>query len=59
MNKRIWTIGHSTRSADEFVKLLAMHKIGMLVDIRSFPGSRRYPQFNKESVWQQSWLSGE
>lgn len=43
----IWTIGHSTREADQFVQVLTAHQIGALVDVRSFPGSRRYPHFNK------------
>lgn len=43
----IWTVGHSTRSANEFKELLIAHRIGVLVDVRSFPGSRRYPHFNK------------
>ena len=44
----IWTIGHSTRSIDEFIEALKSFKIETLVDVRSFPGSRRYPQFSKE-----------
>ena len=47
---QLWTIGHSTRSAEEFAHLLQVHKISTLVDVRSFPGSRRYPQFNKSSL---------
>lgn len=51
MNRKIiWTIGHSTRDAAEFLELLVMHDIRLLVDIRSFPGSRRYPHFNKENL---------
>ena len=46
----IWTIGHSTRSADEFNEILLAHGIGAVVDVRSFPGSRRYPQFNKPEL---------
>ena len=46
----IWTIGHSTRSAEEFNHILDVHEIAVLVDVRSFPGSRRYPQFNKEKL---------
>src|SRR5512139_2744436 len=49
-NLKVWTIGHSTKSADEFGRLLASHNIETLVDVRSFPGSRRYPQFNKSSL---------
>ena len=46
----IWTIGHSTRSVDEFNEILLAHQIGALVDVRSFPGSRRYPHFNKQEL---------
>lgn len=49
-NKTIWTIGHSTRSLDDLVEMLHSFQIEMLVDIRSFPGSRRYPHFNKEAL---------
>jgi uncharacterized protein (DUF488 family) len=44
----IWTIGHSTRTLEDFLALLRTHKIESLVDVRHYPGSRRYPQFNKE-----------
>jgi uncharacterized protein (DUF488 family) len=47
---RLWTVGHSTRSAEEFNEILAAHYIEALVDVRSFPGSRRYPQFNKQQL---------
>jgi uncharacterized protein (DUF488 family) len=47
---RLWTIGHSTRSADELNEILCAHKIEALVDVRTFPGSRRYPQFNKQQL---------
>ncbi|MFL5751950.1 MAG: DUF488 family protein [Bacteroidia bacterium] len=50
MDKIIWTIGHSTRTLQEFLDLLMSFKIQLLVDIRSFPGSRRYPHFNKEEL---------
>jgi uncharacterized protein (DUF488 family) len=46
----IWTIGHSTRTADDFNEILLAHGIGALVDVRSFPGSRRYPHFNKPEL---------
>ncbi len=49
---RVWTVGHSTRSADEFSSILMAHQIACLVDVRSFPGSRRYPQFNKPELKQ-------
>ena len=44
---KIWTIGHSTRSAENFKEIVVAHGIDVLVDVRTFPGSRRYPQFNK------------
>ena len=44
---KIWTIGHSTHSAEEFNAILSAHAIELLVDVRTYPGSRRYPQFNK------------
>lgn len=51
--REIWTIGHSTRSTEEFLALLHEHEIDSLIDVRSFPGSRRYPQFGRETmiVW--------
>jgi uncharacterized protein (DUF488 family) len=47
---RIWTIGHSTRTIDVFISLLDEHGIRLLADVRSLPGSKRYPQFNKEAL---------
>jgi uncharacterized protein (DUF488 family) len=41
----IWTVGHSTRSIDEFLAVLAAHDIELVADVRRFPGSRRLPQF--------------
>ena len=46
--KKIWTIGHSTHPFEEFVVMLKSFQIELVADIRSFPGSRRYPHFNKE-----------
>ena len=50
MQKTIYTIGHSTRTSGEFIALLETYSIEMLVDVRSYPGSRRYPHFNKENL---------
>lgn len=47
---RIYTIGHSTRSLDELVRLLEEHDVTRLADIRRYPGSRRYPHFAGESL---------
>ncbi len=46
----IWTAGHSTRTGEEFTEILKAHGIDLLVDVRSFPGSRRYPQFNRSAL---------
>ena len=46
----IWTIGHSTLTAEKFGEILLAHEIKVLVDVRSFPGSRRLPQFNKAEL---------
>ena len=47
---RIWTIGHSTRRIDEFISLLKENEIKLLADVRAWPGSKRYPQFNKDAL---------
>ena len=47
---RIWTIGHSTRSINDFISLLEENGIMLLADVRSWPGSKRYPQFNREAL---------
>jgi len=49
---RLWTIGHSTRKIDQFTSLLEENGIKLVVDVRSLPGSKRYPQFNKEALAQ-------
>ncbi len=46
----IWTIGHSTRPIEEFIEALNAFEIKLLADVRSFPGSHRHPQFNKENL---------
>src|ERR1700722_11410026 len=46
----IWTIGHSTRTIDDFINLLREYRIATLVDVRHFPGSRRFPHFNKAQL---------
>lgn len=49
-HRTIYTIGHSTRGLDEFIAMLRSFGIRNLVDIRSLPGSRKYPQFNRENL---------
>ena len=48
--RSIWTIGHSTRQLDELIALLNSFSILHVVDIRNFPGSKRFPHFNKEAL---------
>ncbi|HEX8690934.1 MAG TPA: DUF488 domain-containing protein [Longimicrobium sp.] len=46
----VYTIGHSTRTIEQFVALLEEHGIELLVDVRRFPGSRRHPQFGSAAL---------
>ena len=46
----LYTIGHSTRTLDEFIALLKSYGIILLVDVRTVPRSRHNPQFNKETL---------
>jgi uncharacterized protein (DUF488 family) len=48
--KKIWTIGHSTRSREEFLEALLAFQIEVLVDVRRFPGSKKFPHFNVEAL---------
>jgi len=45
-----YTIGHSTRTLDEFVELLKAYSVTFVVDVRTVPRSRHNPQFNKETL---------
>jgi len=47
---QLFTIGHSTHSLEQFLALLTGHRIEALVDIRRFPRSRKFPQFNREDL---------
>ena len=46
----VMTIGHSTRTIDEFIALLQAHAASQVVDVRTIPRSRHNPQFNKDSL---------
>jgi len=50
MIAQIWTIGHSTREIDKFISALEANAIKLIADVRFLPGSKRYPQFNRESL---------
>ena len=47
---RIWTVGHSTRSAEEFLAHLQAQDINGVADVRAFPNSRRHPHFGREKL---------
>jgi uncharacterized protein (DUF488 family) len=47
---RLYTIGHSTRSAEELLELLRRNGVRQLVDVRAFPGSRRHPHFGRDAL---------
>lgn len=46
----LYTIGHSTRTADDFIALLQAHAIVQVADVRAFPMSRRLPHFNRDPL---------
>lgn len=46
----ILTIGHSTRTLEEFIELLKAYRVKLVVDVRTVPRSRHNPQFNKETL---------
>jgi len=47
---KIYTIGHSKRTLEQFIDLLKAHAIRQVVDVRTIPKSRHNPQFNKEGL---------
>jgi uncharacterized protein (DUF488 family) len=52
-----YTIGHSTRSVEQMLALLGEAGVKLLVDVRAWPSSRRYPQFEQAAMT--SWLTGD
>ena len=46
----VYSVGHSNREADEFVRILQSFSIDVIVDVRSAPYSKHCPQFNKEAI---------
>jgi uncharacterized protein (DUF488 family) len=46
----LWTIGHSTHTAEVFTGLLREASIEVIADVRRFPMSRRHPQFNADAL---------
>lgn len=51
---RLLTVGHGTLPADEFAQLMGEAGLELVVDVRSYPGSRRHPQFGREAM--ERWL---
>lgn len=47
---RIYTIGHSTRTFDEVLAMLRSNGVTTLVDVRSYPSSRKFPQWNQDQI---------
>jgi uncharacterized protein (DUF488 family) len=54
----MYTIGHSTRSLDEFIALLKAHGVTQLADVRTIPKSRRHPHFAREALSQSLAAAG-
>ncbi len=52
-SRLLYTVGHSTRSLEDFLHILKIYGIVSLVDIRTVPRSRKNPQFNKETLPQE------
>ncbi|MCQ4277110.1 DUF488 domain-containing protein [Stutzerimonas degradans] len=50
MPDTVWTIGHSTRSLEQFIALLEHYRIEGIADVRRHPGSRRLPQFGSDAL---------
>ncbi|MCA1837221.1 MAG: DUF488 domain-containing protein [Actinobacteria bacterium] len=50
MAETVWTIGHSTRSLEQFLELLSANRIEAVADVRRYPGSRRLPHFAREPL---------
>lgn len=48
--KLIFTIGHSIHPIEELLALLSQHEIQLLADVRSYPSSKRWPQFNQDEL---------
>jgi uncharacterized protein (DUF488 family) len=46
----VFTIGHSTRTLEEFTEMLQIYGVTLLIDVRTAPHSRHNPKFNKEAL---------
>ncbi|MFI1093729.1 DUF488 family protein [Streptomyces sp. NPDC020917] len=50
MTARVCTVGHSTHAFEEFLAMLRENGVHCLVDVRSFPSSRKFPQWNQAAI---------
>lgn len=50
MAHTVWTLGHSTRTLDQFMELLTIYDVEAIADVRRFPGSRKYPHFGQDAL---------
>lgn len=50
VSPEVLTIGHSTRSIEEFIRLLQAHGVKCVVDVRTIPRSRHNPQYNADAL---------
>jgi uncharacterized protein (DUF488 family) len=50
MSATLYTVGHSNRTLDAFLELIAAHDLRGVADVRAFPSSRRWPHFNREPL---------
>ena len=46
----VFTIGHSTRAIESFIRLLKAHGVQRVIDVRTIPRSRHNPQFNRDQL---------
>lgn len=49
-SRRVFTIGHSDRTLEHFVRMLQQHDVQQIVDVRKLAGSRKYPHFNDDAL---------
>ena len=54
----VWTIGHSNMSIERFLELLRAHHIEVLVDVRTAPYSRHWPQFSRDALARSAQVDG-
>jgi uncharacterized protein (DUF488 family) len=49
-HKSVWTLGHSNHPLDKFLQILGSHNIELVIDVRRFPASRKWPHFNAAAL---------